>query len=160
MVRLLWWAVHGVSGLLLLAAAGLDGRPAVVVCGLLLGALYATGPVFGGGLSRTGERLWLAFLTLAWAGLAVLSAPFAWLAFPLFFAYLYVLPLWAATFGVTVLACASAAAAGWHAGGLTAPLAAGPAAGAALATLVWAGPVTGSRSRSRPPRRPAPPPGA
>ncbi|MGW0485480.1 hypothetical protein [Nonomuraea sp. NPDC003214] len=160
MVRLLWWAVHGASAVLLLAAVGGDGRPVVAVAGVLLAALYAAGPVFGSGLSRTGERVWLVTLTCAWAGLATLSAPFAWLVFPLFFAFLYVLPLWAATFAVTVLACAAGAAASWHAGGVSAPLLAGPAAGAVLATLMWAGPVTGSRSRSRARDRPARPPGA
>ncbi|WP_336208600.1 hypothetical protein [Nonomuraea sp. LPB2021202275-12-8] len=161
---LLWWAVHGVSGSLLLVAviaAARDGRPAVAVAGLLVGALYAAGPGLTDLLrGRARERLWLVTVTLTWMVLAALSPGFAWLAFPLFFALLYVLPLWAAMFGVTVLTCASVAAASWHAGGVSAPLVLGPTAGAVTAAVMWAGPITGSRSRSRARGRPARPPGA
>ncbi|MET8000969.1 hypothetical protein [Nonomuraea glycinis] len=162
-LRLLWWAVHGGSGALLLVAvigAARDGRAAVAVTGLLLGALYAAGPAFTGRLrGRARERAWLVVVTLLWTVLSALSPLFTWLAFPILLAALYVLPLWAAMFGVAVLTCMSAAAASWHAGGVSAALVAGPAAQAVAATVMWAGPVTGSRSRSRVRGRPARPPG-
>lgn len=162
-LRLLWWAVHSGSGVLLLAAvlgAARDGHAAVAVTGLLLGALYAAGPVFTGWVNgRAPERTWLVVVTLVWTVLSALSPLFAWLAFPILLAALYVLPLWAAMFGVAVLTCVSAAAASRHAGGVSAALVAGAAAQAVVATAMWAGPVTGSRSRSRARGRPARPPG-
>ncbi|MGN9786493.1 hypothetical protein ACTMTF_34075 [Nonomuraea sp. ZG12] len=162
-LRLLWWAVHGGSGVLLLVAvlgAARDGHIAVAVAGLLLGVLYAAGPAFTGWVNgRRRERAWLVVVTLGWAVLSALAPVFAWLAFPLSLAVLYVLPLWAAMFGVAVLTCVSVAAASLHAGGVSAVLVAGPAAQAVVATVMWAGPITGSRSRSRARARPARPPG-
>ncbi|MFI6712956.1 hypothetical protein ACIBF7_41445 [Nonomuraea sp. NPDC050478] len=100
-------------------------------------------------------QLWLVAATLAWAVLAMLSPPLVWLVFPLFFGFLHVLPLWAATLGVTVLTCVSAAAASWHAGGPSAPLVLGPVLLAAAATLLWTRRFRGSRPRSRAQGRPA-----
>jgi hypothetical protein len=112
---------------LLVIAVLCDGRPGVAAGGALLGALYAAGP-------RTPSWLWL--VTAGWAGLAVASAEFGWLVFPLFFVYLYVLPLWAAGFGMVVLAAASVVVAGWHAGGLSLPLILAPILAVAVA-LTW-----------------------
>lgn len=163
-VRWLWRAVHGLSATLLahaLIAAVEAGREGVAVGGVLLGALYVAGPM---GRSEAGgpafERVWLVVVTLGWVVLAALCPQFVWLAFPLFFAFLHVLPLWAAMFGVAVLACVAVVAGGLHAGELSAPLVVGPAAGAVAAALMSAEPVTGSRSRKRASARPAPPPGA
>ncbi|HLU71511.1 MAG TPA: hypothetical protein VKZ82_04995 [Nonomuraea sp.] len=101
------------------------------------------------------EQLCLVAGTLAWAVLAMLVPPLVWLVFPLFFGFLYVLPLWAATFGVTVLTCVSVAMASWHAGGPSAPLVLGPVLLAVLAVLLWTRPFRASRSRSRGRGRPA-----
>ncbi|MGI5268749.1 hypothetical protein ACQEUU_06335 [Nonomuraea sp. CA-218870] len=101
------------------------------------------------------EQLWLVAATLTWAVLSLLAPPLVWLVFPLFFGFLYVLPLWAAVFGVTVLTCVSAAMASWHAGGPSAPLVLGPVLLAVAATLLWTRPVRVSRSRSRGRGRPA-----
>lgn len=101
------------------------------------------------------EQLWLVTATIGWALLALLAPPLVWLVFPLFFGFLYVLPLWAATFGVTVLACVSAAMACWHADRVSAPLVLGPLLLAAVATLVWTRPFRVSRSRNRARGRPA-----
>jgi signal transduction histidine kinase len=75
-------------------AAADSGHPAVAVVGsVLLGLWYAGGAL----LARrrrdraTGMR-WLVVLLLGWAALVVLSAQFSWLAFPLFFLVLHLLP--------------------------------------------------------------------
>ncbi|MEV4016634.1 hypothetical protein AB0J35_39665 [Nonomuraea angiospora] len=133
--RLLRWAVHATAcGLLVLAVVGSlrEDRVAVAVGGLVLGAAYAAGPVASG--SR--RVVWLGLVTAGWVVLAVAAPPFVWLAFPLLFAYLDVLPLWGAMFGVTVLTSAAILAAAWHAGELTLPLVLGPGVGAAVVTLL------------------------
>ncbi|MFJ2030697.1 sensor histidine kinase [Streptosporangium sp. NPDC087985] len=145
-LRLLRWAVHGIFAVLLaIAVAGVahEDRPAIAVCGGLLGVLYAAGivvegrlPHFGGPTHLLLGRVWLVVVTLSWAGLALASPQFVWLAFPLFFAYLHLLPLPVALPGVVVLTAAAIAASSWHAGGLTAPQAIGPTIGAAAATLM------------------------
>ncbi|WP_346151718.1 sensor histidine kinase [Nonomuraea recticatena] len=125
------------------AGVAYAGRTALVTCGVLLGILYAAGIVVEGRLPHVGGpthlwlgRIWLAAVTLGWAALAVNSPQFVWLAFPLFFAYLHLLPLAAALPGVVLLTGAAIAAAGWHAAGLTPPQVIGPTTGAAVATLM------------------------
>ncbi|MFI9594420.1 hypothetical protein [Nonomuraea sp. NPDC052265] len=143
---MLRWSVHGTFWALLaiaLADALGEGRSAEVAGGALLGVLYGLGQVlegapthFAGPARPLLGRVWLGLVTGCWAVLAVAAAPFVWAAFPLVFAYLRLLPLWAATFGVTVLTSAAIMAAGWHAGELSAALVVGPAAGTAMVTLL------------------------
>ncbi|MGN9841464.1 hypothetical protein ACTMTI_25385 [Nonomuraea sp. H19] len=123
-------------GLLLVAVAGVLGedRVAVAFGGVLLGLLYGAGPAVEG--RPVPGRVWLALVTAGWVVLAVAAPAFVWLAFPLLFAYLHVLPLWGAMFGVAVLTSAAIAAAAWHAGGLTVPLVVGPAVAAVVVTLL------------------------
>ncbi|MFI7135653.1 hypothetical protein ACIBQ1_59095 [Nonomuraea sp. NPDC050153] len=133
--RLLRWAVHVTAcGLLVLAVVSSlrEGQMAVAAGGLLLGLAHAAGLVVSGG--RRG--VWLGVVTAGWVVLAVAAPPYVWLAFPLLFAYLDVLPLWGAMFGVTVLTSAAILAAAWHAGELTLPLVVGPGIGAAVVTLL------------------------
>jgi hypothetical protein len=133
--RLLRWAVHATAcGLLVPAVVGSlrEDQVAVAVGGLVLGFAYAAGPLTSGGL----RVVWLGLVTAGWVVLAVAAPPFVWLAFPLLFAYLDVLPLWGAMFGVTVLTSAAILAAAWHAGELTLPLVLGPGLGAAVVTLL------------------------
>ncbi|MEV4582971.1 hypothetical protein AB0K16_58160 [Nonomuraea jabiensis] len=133
--RLLRWAVHATAcGLLVLAVLSSlrEDRVAVAAGGLALGVAYAAGPMTSGG-RRVG---WLGLVTAGWVVLAVAAPPFVWLAFPLLFAYLDVLPLWGAMFGVAVLTSAAILAAAWHAGELTLPLVLGPSVGAAVVTLL------------------------
>ncbi|NUO97266.1 MAG: hypothetical protein HOV96_32740 [Nonomuraea sp.] len=132
-LRLLRWAVHGTFWALLviaLVAALREERAVELAGGVLLGALYGalhgSGPALG--------RVWLGLVTACWVALAVAAPEFVWPAFPLLFAYLRLLPLWAAMFGVTVMTSAAIMAAGWHAGELSAALVVGPAAGAAVMT--------------------------
>ncbi|MEU8358236.1 hypothetical protein AB0C27_19680 [Nonomuraea sp. NPDC048882] len=141
-LRLLRWAVHATAGgLLAMAVITMlrEERAAVAAGGALLGLVYAAAPVFR---RREGPRyvrlahVWLGLATAGWAVLAVAAAPFVWLAFPLLFAYLRVLPLWAAMFGVTVLTSSAIIAAAWHAGELTVPLLVGPGVAAVVVTLL------------------------
>ncbi len=133
--RLLRWAVHATAcGLLVLAVLSSlrEDRVAVAAGGLALGVVYAAGPMVSGGR----RVVWLGLVTAGWVVLAVAAPPFVWLAFPLLFAYLEVLPLWGAMFGVAVLTSAAILAAAWHAGELTLPLVLGPSVGAAVVTLL------------------------
>ncbi|NBF00162.1 hypothetical protein FE391_42930 [Nonomuraea sp. KC401] len=136
-LRLLQWATHVTAcGLLLMAVVTVlrDGLVAVAAAGVLLGLVYAAGPV----LERRPipALVWLGLVTGGWAALAVAAPPFVWPVFGLLFAYLRMLPLWAAMFGMTVLTSAAIAAAVWHAGELTVPLVLGPAIAAVLVTLL------------------------
>ncbi|TDE60398.1 hypothetical protein E1295_00745 [Nonomuraea mesophila] len=136
-LRLLQWATHVTAcGLLLMAVVTvlLDGLAAVAAAGVLLGLVYAAGPA----LERrpVPALVWLGLVTGGWAALAVAAPPFVWPVFGLLFAYLRMLPLWAAMFGMTVLTFAAIAAAVWHAGELTVPLVLGPALAAVLVTLL------------------------
>ncbi|MES9536523.1 histidine kinase [Actinomadura sp. NPDC000600] len=141
-VRLLGWAVHG-TFLVLLAIALVrtlhDGEAGAAAGGFALGVLYAGGVVWAG-RHRTPRpipaRLWLALLTAGWAGLALASPDFVWLAFPLFFLYLHLLPLPAALPGVVLLTAAAVAAVAWHGGGVTLAEVLGPSIGASVATLM------------------------
>jgi signal transduction histidine kinase len=145
-LRLLRWAIHGTFAVLLvIAVAGSvrDDHVAVTVGGLLLGALYAAGvavedrlPHFGGRTHLILGRVWLVAVTLGWAVLAMNGPQFVWLAFPLFFAHLHLLPLVVALPGVVALTLAAVAAAGWHARSLSTPQLIGPIIGAAVATLM------------------------
>ncbi|GLW98736.1 sensor histidine kinase [Microtetraspora sp. NBRC 16547] len=142
-LRLLRWAIHGTFAVLLVLAVVQEDRTAVVAGGVLLGAFYAVGlfaesrlPDFGGRRHLILGRIWLLLVTLGWAALALAAPSFVWLAFPLFFGYLHLLPLPVAVPGVVVLTAAAVAAGSWHAGTLTPPQVIGPMIGAAVAILM------------------------
>ncbi|NRQ31456.1 hypothetical protein HII36_06320 [Nonomuraea sp. NN258] len=141
-LRLLRWAVHGTFWVLLVIAVAdalHAGRGGVALAGALLGLLGLAGLlgllyVLGRG-SWFGP-VWLVLVTVGWAGLAATAPSFGWLAYPLCFAYLRLLPVWAAMYGVAVLTATAAATGVWHAGAVTMPVVAGPLAGALAATLL------------------------
>lgn len=145
-LRLLRWAIHGTFAILLViavAGAARQGQPLPAAGGALLGVLYAAGtvieerlPHFGGPTHLRLGRIWLVAITLGWAALALASPRFVWLAFPLFFAYLHLLPLGVALPGVATLTVAAILATSWHEGVLTAAQIIGPTIGAAVATLM------------------------
>ncbi|MGW0809138.1 hypothetical protein [Nonomuraea sp. NPDC002799] len=147
-LRLLRWAVHVTAcGLLLIAVVTVlrEDRVTEAVGGLLLGLVYAGGltPWLSAGSAAqpwlgmmTAAQAWLGVVTAGWVVLAVAAPPFVWLAFPLLFSYLELLPLWLAAFGATVLTSATILAAAWHAGELTLPLVVGPGVGAVVVTLL------------------------
>ncbi|MFG1976770.1 hypothetical protein ACGFJC_46200 [Nonomuraea fuscirosea] len=155
-LRLLRWAVHVTAcGLLAMAVITMlrEDRAEVAAGGALLALVYAAARAFRRGADTGQVRLahvWLGLVTAGWAVLAVAAAPFVWLAFPLLFAYLRVLPLWAAMFGVTVLTSSAILAAAWHAGELTVPLLVGPGVAALVVTLL----ALACEAMSTPPERP------
>ncbi|MFV0131165.1 sensor histidine kinase [Streptomyces sp. HMX112] len=143
--RALAWCLHLlVAGLLALAAgrAVADGRPhagwvlaAAAACGLV----YAAGPVLPGvSRSRWAAAVWLAAVGAGWLVLLALSPDGVWVAFPLYFLQLHLLPRRAgaaAVLGTAVVAVAGFAA---HRGSFQAAMAIGPALGAAVAVaVVW-----------------------
>ncbi|MFG3440999.1 sensor histidine kinase [Nonomuraea sp. NPDC047897] len=134
------WGVHGTFALLLvLAVAGAagEGRVLAGVGGLLLGVIYAAGVVpFGAGSGPVWAGL--AAVTLGWGMLATTSAWYVLPAVPLVFAWMRLVPLWAAVFGVTLLGCASVLAVSRQAGGVSAPAVFGPLAVTALVALAGA----------------------
>src|SRR5262245_15529205 len=135
-LRLLRWAVHVTTcGLLVIAVIAVlgEGRVAEAVGGLALGLVYAVGPAIKWPWVR---GAWLVAVTDGRMALAMVAPPFVWLALPLLFVYLDLLPLWLAMFGVTVLTSAAILAAAWHAGGVSVPLVVGPAVGAVVMTLL------------------------
>ncbi|GAA0264561.1 sensor histidine kinase [Actinomadura nitritigenes] len=141
-VRLLGWAVHG-TFLALLAIALVRvahaGMAAATAGGVLLGVMYAAAVVPRLREHRTRPalaRAWLGLISAGWVALALSSPDFVWLAFPLFFACLHLLPLPAALPGVAVLTGAAIAAPALHGGGPTLAEVLGPCIGAAVATMM------------------------
>ncbi|WUQ57291.1 sensor histidine kinase [Streptomyces virginiae] len=143
--RALAWCLHLlVVGLLVLAAgrALADSRPhagLVVAAAAACGLAYAAGPVLPQvSRSRRAAALWLAAVGAAWMALLALSADGVWMAFPLYFLQLHLLPRRAGL--ASVAATAAAAIAGFAApqGSFNAAMAIGPALGAAVAVaVVW-----------------------
>ncbi|WP_028931998.1 sensor histidine kinase [Pseudonocardia asaccharolytica] len=128
-----------VAGLLALAAgravtAGLPHRGAIVATTVVLAAVYAAGPATPRvARSVTAAGAWLAALAAVWLVLLGLTPDGVWLAFPLFFLQLHLLPL---RWGLPAVAATTLAAIGafaWHQGVLTPAIVIGPALGAAVA---------------------------
>ncbi|WP_077797442.1 sensor histidine kinase [Streptomyces sp. JHA26] len=133
-----------VAGLLALVAlrAVADGRPhapAAVAVAAVLGAVYAVGPTLPAvSASRRAAALWLAAVGVVWLVLLALSAEAVWLAFPLYFVQLHLLPRRAGLAAVLGTAVAAITAFSVHAGTFTAATAIGPVLGAAVAVaVVW-----------------------
>ncbi|WP_374684285.1 sensor histidine kinase [Streptomyces sp. ODS05-4] len=144
--RALSWCLHLlVAGLLALAAvrAAAGDAPraaAVAVAAAGCGALYAAGPLLPRvGRSRRAAAVWLAALSAAWLLLLALSADGVWLAFPLYFLQLHLLPRRAALPAVVTTASAGITAYAAHAGALTPAAVIGPSLGAAVAVAVVRG---------------------
>ncbi|MFI6937746.1 sensor histidine kinase [Streptomyces sp. NPDC050418] len=143
--RALTWCVHLLfAGLLVLAAtrAVADGRPhagGVVAVVAVCAAVYAAGSLLPGvRSSRKAAAWWLACVGAVWLVLLALSPDGVWLAFPLYFLQLHLLPR--RTGLVAVAATAVAAISGYavHQGSFNAAMAIGPALGAAVAVaVVW-----------------------
>ncbi|MGW0817841.1 sensor histidine kinase [Streptomyces viridiviolaceus] len=143
--RALTWSLHLlVAGLLALTAvrAVAESRPhapAVVAVAAVVGAVYAVGPVLPAVRgSRRAAAVWLAVVGAVWLVLLALSADGVWLAFPLYFVQLHLLPRRAGLAAVSATAVAAIAAFSAHQGTFTAATAIGPALGAAVAVaVVW-----------------------
>ncbi|WP_070197045.1 sensor histidine kinase [Streptomyces oceani] len=152
MSRLLSWCLHLlVAGLLALTVGrALAERPpdafAVLVAATLLGACYAAGPLLGPvGRSVAATRFWLAMLGGCWLGLLALTPDGVWLAFPLYFLQLHLLPRRLGLGAVVVTAGAAVLGFAAQEGGLALGTTIGPTLGAAVAVAV----VLGYQSLSR-----------
>ncbi|MFE3633504.1 sensor histidine kinase [Streptomyces sp. NPDC059168] len=143
--RVLAWCLHLlIAGLLALAAgrAVTDGGPhpgATVAAAVACGLVYAAGPLLPGvRRSRRPATVWLACLGAVWLVLLALSADGVWLAFPLYFLQLHLLPRWTALTAVAATALAAITAYAAHQHAFSVAMVIGPALGAAVAVaVVW-----------------------
>ncbi|KUJ69599.1 histidine kinase [Streptomyces albus subsp. albus] len=143
--RALTWCLHLlITGLLALAAgrAVADGGPhagmtVAVAAACALG--YAAGPLLPRvSRSRRAAVWWLAAVGAGWLVLLALSADGVWVAFPLYFLQLHLLPRRAGLIAVAATAAAAVAAFAAHQGSFSIAMAIGPALGAAVAVaVVW-----------------------
>ncbi|WP_250404580.1 sensor histidine kinase [Streptomyces cellostaticus] len=143
--RVLAWCLHLlIAGLLALAAGRVvtDGGPhpgATVAAAVACGLVYAAGPLLPGvRRSRRPATVWLACLGAVWLVLLALSADGVWLAFPLYFLQLHLLPRWTALTAVAATALAAITAFAAHQHAFSVAMVIGPALGAAVAVaVVW-----------------------
>ncbi|WP_067857479.1 sensor histidine kinase [Nocardia shimofusensis] len=143
--RALAWCLHLlIIGLLAIAAgrAVADDGPhagAAVVAATACGLIYAVGPMLPGvRRSRSAAALWLAAVGVAWLVLLVLTRDAVWVAFPLYFLQLHLLPRRAGLVAVAATAAAAIAGFAAHQHFFSPAMAIGPALGAAVAVaVVW-----------------------
>ncbi|MFC5291292.1 sensor histidine kinase [Actinokineospora guangxiensis] len=143
--RVLVWCLHLLLvALLALAAAraAVGGQPQaalVIAVAVLCGVVYAAGPVLP--RVRTSRQFaagWLAALGAVWLVLVALTADGVWVAFPMYFLQLHLLPRWAGLSAVVATAVAAITAFAAHQGVFSPVAAVGPALGAAVAVaVVW-----------------------
>lgn len=135
---ILRWALHilflALWVLALVRATALDDvlRWYAVSCAVALGAVYAVGAVSRRVHTQPAAGVWVAVVTVLWALLVVHVPDAAYLAFPLFFLYLHVLPAVLGAVAVLIAAGISIVAIGlqqgWSTGGIAGPTVAGLAA--------------------------------
>ncbi|WP_370096322.1 histidine kinase [Streptacidiphilus sp. MAP12-20] len=135
--------------LLIIGSIGV-GAPAWTM-GAALGLAYAAGGRFARpDTPRWATLAWLGLVTALWVGLAFLAPSAGYVAFPLYFLYLHLLPpRWALPW-VALLTAVVVAGQSTTVGGLTAAKVIGPCAGAAVAVLTaygYAGLYRESRRR-------------
>ncbi|MFF4586982.1 sensor histidine kinase [Streptomyces sp. NPDC001388] len=143
--RALAWCLHLlVLGLLALAAgrAVADGRPhtaQVVAAAAACGLVYAAGPLLPHTRrSRPAAAWWLAATGAVWLVLLALTPDAVWVAFPLYFLQLHLLPRRTGLAAVIATAVAAVTAFAAHTGSFSPAMAIGPALGAAVAVaVVW-----------------------
>ncbi|MGA5701950.1 sensor histidine kinase [Peterkaempfera bronchialis] len=134
-----------VAALLTLAAvraatAGAPHAGAVVATAAALAAVYAAGPALPAVRRSPGAAAgWLAALAAVWLVLLALTPDGVWLAFPLFFVQLHLLPLRRGLAAVAATTAAAVAGFAWHQGSLAAAGVIGPVLGAAVAVATVLG---------------------
>lgn len=144
--RFLTWCLHLlVVGLLTVAAGravtGDAAHPAATVAAaVLVAAVYALGPVLPAvERSLPATAVWLGGVGAAWLALTALTADGVWVAFPLYFLLLHLLPPRSALGAVLATALAAAAGYAWHHGGPSLASFLGPLIGAAVAAATVLG---------------------
>ena len=144
-VRILAWCLHLlVAGLLALAVvrAFADSAPAagaVAVVAAVAAVTYGLGPVLPAvGGSYAVSVLWLSAVGAVWLVLLALSPEAVWLAFPLYFVQLHLLPRRSGIVAVLLTTVAAVVGFSIHQGAFTPATAIGPSLGAAVAVaVVW-----------------------
>ncbi|MFC8373764.1 sensor histidine kinase [Streptomyces sp. NPDC057239] len=143
--RALAWCLHLlIIGLLVLTAGrGLaDGRPhagPIVAAAAACGLMYAAGPLLPRiRASRRAAAWWLAAVGAVWLALLALTPDAVWVAFPLYFLQLHLLPRRAGLTAVIATAVAAIAGFAAHTGSFGPAMVIGPVLGAAVAVaVVW-----------------------
>ncbi|MFF4763840.1 sensor histidine kinase [Streptomyces sp. NPDC001292] len=143
--RALTWCLHLlVIGLLALAAgrAVTDSRPhagLIVAAATACALVYAAGPLLPRiRLSRWAAAWWLAAVGVVWLVLLGLSPDGVWVAFPLYFLQLHLLPRRAGLTAVAATALAAIIAFAAHQRSFSPAMVIGPGLGAAVAVaVVW-----------------------
>ncbi|WP_439808685.1 sensor histidine kinase, partial [Rhodococcus sp. (in: high G+C Gram-positive bacteria)] len=144
-VRLLAWCLHLlVVGLLALAVvrAFADSAPdAVLVAAVavLAAVTYGLGPLLPAvGRSYAGAVVWLSAVGTVWLVLLTVSPEAVWLAFPLYFVQLHLLPRRSGLVAVLLTTAAAVVGFSIHQGAFSPAVAIGPSLGAAVAVaVVW-----------------------
>lgn len=130
---------------LLTGGAPVPQRYSLAAVALVLACVYLAGTVLekrhAAGRSGLDPRryavVWLAIVTVLWGVLLAGSSEFSWIAFPLFFLHLHVLPRWTALLTVALMT-AAVIASQWTSSGLPLPQLAmvlGPVFGAVFAVV-------------------------
>ncbi|MFC5184619.1 sensor histidine kinase [Actinomadura harenae] len=143
--RALEWCLHLLAVALLALApvrALSNGEPhasLIFVVAVICAAVYAAGPLTPRvRRSRRAAAVWLAALSAAWLVLLVLTADGVWVAFPLYFLHLHLLPRRVGLAATAATAAAAITAVAAHNHQFTPAVAIGPTLGAAVAVaVVW-----------------------
>ncbi len=98
---------------------------------MVVGVVYAVGPRWAAGSERA-SGLWLAVLLATWVALLALTPDAIYLAFPLSFLLLHLLPRRAGLVAVALTTAAAVAGFAWHQDIFTAGMVIGPVLGAAV----------------------------
>ncbi|SDT05422.1 sensor histidine kinase [Microlunatus soli] len=129
--------------LVVLLALGVGGAWSSPLRWVLIGGAAAVGGWYGWGIvvarkrrTRATAVLWLAILTVGCAGLAVGSAGFVWLAFPLFLLYTQLLPLRIAVPSVVLVVIGVIVRTVIGRGGWDTSVVVGPVIGATVAVVI------------------------
>ncbi|WP_212754493.1 sensor histidine kinase [Nakamurella aerolata] len=154
--RTLMWCLHAlVVGLLVLVVVRAvqpgSVHPALItVLAAVFAGCYFAGAVLLQRRDVTGRHYgWLVLLCLCWTALLVVTPDALYLAFPLYFLQLHLLPAWPAIGAVVLTAAAAVVSFTAHNGGFTLAAALGPALGAAVAIAVTLGYRTLHRENQR-----------
>ncbi|MEO9222657.1 MAG: sensor histidine kinase, partial [Mycobacteriaceae bacterium] len=142
-MRILRGCLHQLLAALLVLAvvrAVVSGAPdvvAIIVIAVGLGGVYAAGAMSPRvRRSRPAAAGWLLVVGLLWLALLVFSPEAVYLAFPLFFLQLHLLPVRRGLGAVAATTIAAIAGVAWHQGGLAVGAIIGPTLGATVAVAV------------------------
>ncbi|MEY9929335.1 signal transduction histidine kinase [Catenulispora sp. GP43] len=134
-LRVMLLGLHGLFFALLLVGLVGSGRPVAWLVGAALAAVYALGVAGHADTRRSASLGWLAAIVALWVALVVIAPSTAWVAFPLYFLVLHLLPRPWSLLSVAAITATVVATQATTSGGLTAAKVIGPCAGAVVAVL-------------------------